>query len=145
MNKQISKAVLTACLGHICLLLAVLADFFRRSVSGAWPVLLGVLGLLALLIAGIVFVRRPNLFFFYMGKRSTRLQKTTMPLRMISWVIVVVTPVIYLIGAVQLSAEISLSLGMRLIAGYIFFAWVALALNLSVHLFGSFRSMDPGE
>lgn len=136
-TEQRPRPVVLPLLGHLGLVLAIIADFYRRSSDGGWSMLLSAVSLVALLVAGILFVRHPRSFFFFGSNGSASLGGRPNPItRLLAWVLVVATPVLWLIVIDRLSSVIPSGLAMRFVAAYVFFAWIAAAIIASPYLFG---------
>lgn len=135
MTERPPRAVLLPLIGHLGLVLAIVADFYRRSSEGALSVLLSVVCLVALVVGGILFVRHPRSFFF--GSDSERQQPRQFSLigRSLAWVFVVGAPVLWLLAINRLPSVIPSGLGVRLVGAYVFFAWIAAAIIVSPYLF----------
>jgi hypothetical protein len=129
------RSVVLALIGHVGLILAIVADFYRRSSEGGLATLLSVVGLAALVAGGILFVRNPRLFFFGTEGNATDSRSSSMILRMLAWAFVVGVPVLWIIAIDWLKTSIPSGLGVRLVGSYMFFAWVAMAIILSSTLF----------
>lgn len=135
MTDRSPRSVVLALVGHVGLVLAIVADFYRRSSEGGLAMLLSVVGLAALVVGGILFVRHPRLFFFGAEGNTTDSRSPSLILRMLAWAFVVGVPVLWLIAIDRLQSSIPSGLGMRLVGSYMFFAWVATAIILSSNLF----------
>lgn len=133
------RAVLLPLLGHVGLVLAIVADFYRRSSEGGLSMLLSVAGLAALVIGGVLFVRHPRSFFFGAENNATQASRPNLILRLLAWVFVVGVPVLWLIAIDKLPSVIPSGLGVRLVGSYVFFAWIAAAIIVSPYLFGQRR------
>lgn len=133
------RAVLLPLLGHLGLVLAIVADFYRRSSEGGLSVLLSAVCLVALVVGGILFVRRPRSFFFCPDNEGQQARQPNLIVRSLAWVFVVGSPVLWLVAIDKLASGIPSRLGVRLVASYVFFAWIAAAIIVSPCLFGSRR------
>lgn len=138
------RSVVLALVGHVGLILAIVADFYRRSSEGGLAMLLSVVGLAALVAGGILFVRNPRLFFFGAEGSTTDSRSPSMILRMLAWAFVIGVPVLWIIAIDWLQTSIPSGLGVRLVGSYMFFAWVAIAIILSSNLFAR-QSNGPGQ
>jgi len=125
-----------ALVGHLGLVLAIVTDFYRRNSEGGFALLLAVAGMAALIVAGVLFVRHPRLFFFRAEDDTTRSISPSWILRVFVWGFVIGGPVLWLIGIEHLQSSVSSGLGIRLVGSYMFFAWIAAAIILSPNLFG---------
>ena len=135
MNDQSRFNRILACWGHIFLVFAIIADSYRRNSEGVWPILLSFAGLVALVFGGAIFVGRPRLFFFLSeGGVGGRLSLNGVS-RIVALVVMIVILVLWLISIVELQSRGSFGLGGRLVASYIFFAWMAVMGILSSVLF----------
>lgn len=136
-NEGRMRLVNLALLGHAALVASIVADFFRRSTEGLLSAVLYATCFVALMIGGVVFIRRPRLFFFCSENTAQQTRVPAMGLRLLSWIGVVGTPILWLVIFSQLSSSTSSGLLLRLAGAYTFFAWIALAIVLSPHLFGA--------
>jgi len=134
-----SRAVLLPLLGHLGLVLAIVADFYRRSSGGGLSVLLSAVCLVALVVGGILFIRHPRSFFFGSNSEGRPRRQPSLILRLLAWVLVVSAPVLWLIAIDKLPSIIPSGLGVRLVGAYVFFAWIAAAIIVSPYLFGHRR------
>jgi len=132
---RLPRTVVLPLIGHLGLVLAIIADFYRRSTGGGISMLLAAVCLVALLVGGILFVRHPRLFFFGLEPSTQPPGRPKTALRVLAWALVVATPVLWLIAVDQLPSLIPSEWVMRLVAAYVFFAWVATAIIVSPHLF----------
>jgi hypothetical protein len=107
-------------LGHFGLVLAIIADFYRRSSEGGWSIFLGFSAFVLLLTTGIFFIRHPRSFFFKSDVNGAE-PAPSMIDRLSAWALVVVTPVLFLMASDKLPGTIDLELGRRLFGAYIFF------------------------
>jgi len=134
-----TRAVLLPLLGHLGLVLAIVADFYRRSSEGGLSVLLSSACLVALMVGGILFVRHPRLFFFGSDREGQQARQPSLILRSLAWVFVVGAPVLWLIAIDKLPSVIPSGLGVRLVGAYVLFAWIAATIIVSPYLFGHRR------
>jgi len=132
-------AFLLPLLGHVGLVLAIVADFYRRSSEGGLSVLLSAVCLAALVVGGVLFVRHPRSFFFASDSDVRQARQPSPILRLLAWALVLGAPVLWLIAIDKLSGVIASGLGMRLVGAYVFFAWIAAAIIVSPYLFGRRR------
>jgi hypothetical protein len=139
--ERLSRAVALPLLGHLGLVLAIVADYYRRASEGGLSMLLSAVGLVALLIGGVIFVRYPRLFFFRSDDVAKLGHQPNGVIRLFAWALVVITPVLWFIAIDKLPNVIPSELVMRLVAAYVFFAWVAGAIIVSPYLFG--RRREP--
>lgn len=139
MTDRPPRAVLLPLLGHLGLVLAIVADFYRRSSEGGLSVLLSAVCLVALVFGGILFVRHPRSFFFGSDSEGQQARQPNLIVRSLAWVFVVGAPVLWLVAIDKLPSVIPSGLGVRLVGAYVFFAWIAAAIIVSPYLFGHRR------
>lgn len=128
--------ILAALTGHFCLVVSIVADYFRRNSDGVSALSLGAIGVVALVAGAIIFVRQPRLFFLRDEENGLSDASPGPAKRIVAWVLVVAPPVLWLVAIDRLSDIILHELPRRLVGSYLFFAWLAIAIILSPHLFG---------
>lgn len=133
------RTVLLPLLGHISLVLAIVADFQRRRSGGGLSVLFAVVGVVCLVGAGLLFVRHPRLFFFGTDNNQREAQHPGLFVRILAWAVVICPPVLWLIAVDRMQVANASGLGTRLLGAYAFFAWIAIAINVSPYLFANRR------
>jgi hypothetical protein len=126
-----------ALLGHVFLVVAIASDFFRRSAHGIWPIVLSTICLILLVIAGLIFVREPRLFFFISKNISSFRYDPSVTARLFVWALVVLFPLFWILVGIDLLPNLITSeLLRRLVGSYMFFAYIAGAIIGSPYLFG---------
>lgn len=139
MTDRSPRSIVLGLMGHVGLVLAIVADFYRRSNDGSLALLLSGVGMVALIAGAILLVRHPRLFFLGAEENGMHSRSLRLIARMFAWVFVVGVPVLWLIAMTRLQSGSPLGLGIRAIGRYVFFAWIAGALILSPKLFGKPR------
>jgi formate hydrogenlyase subunit 3/multisubunit Na+/H+ antiporter MnhD subunit len=120
---------MTPILGHMLLVGAISVDYFARSVQGRYSALLSTICTVILLIAGVLFVRLPGAFFFLPEKAVELPDKPPVGLRVLAWLFVLATPVVWLLLAVHsLPYVIQAELMRRLFGSYLLFLYLAGAI-----------------
>lgn len=134
-------SIMPSLLGHLGLVLAVVADFYRRSsTGGSWAFLLSLVCFVLLILAGIFFVRHPRAFFFQPDLSTGNQHKRPNTIaRLSSWAFVIITPVLWLLMVIELPNIIPSEIVMRLVGAYAFFAWIAATIIVSPNLFSTTR------
>ena len=139
MNDRSSHDTVLAFIGHLALVLAIIADNYRRSSEGWISVALSATSLFLLMGGAFFFVRHPRLFFFVSDKKSAAVGKLSQTVRLLTWLLVIVPPVLWIIAIVKIQELTPMVLGIRFAGSYVFFAWIFASIVVWPILFGRRR------
>lgn len=116
---------------HTALIAALLADYTRRHSDGALTMVWSAIALLGLFVGGLMFALRPRAFFFMRERDSSSLTSQPAWLPPLAWLIVVGCPIGWLLAVLMLSETSLPELGVRIVASYLLFAWIAASIILA--------------
>lgn len=89
------------------------------------PFFLSFVGLGALIFGGVMFIRHPHMFLFRDEAGVERKSSCNIVWRIFLWIVCTSIPMLWLISIIELQSRGSFGLGARMVASYIFFAWIA--------------------
>lgn len=109
---------------------AIVASYYftnlMRGTTGFEAGIYGGFAALLCISAAIYFMRAPQRFFFRQAPWEDPIEAPSAALRLVTWLLVLVTPIVWLLLAPMLP---------KIVAGYIFFLYVALTARVHSILF----------